>query len=120
MDYVGGDGGYVKTHNGWRSRSEVVPCLGSRVLGGQSESSEERGRQKVMLPHAELYDDAGFYARDEWLEEQEQKVLGQLRSSTELYRGTRGIEGEPSSNESPRRQFKLLSQCDMENQSWDD
>lgn len=81
MDFVGGDGGYVKTERGWKRRTVGPgPCLGTKALG--NETFEER---------------------------QEQKALRYTRNSVELYRGEE-IPGFDVVEEKVRREFKLTGE----------
>lgn len=121
MDFVGGDGGYVKTGERWRRRNEVGLCLGSRVLGVEGETWEERQRQKIfgqLRPSVELYPGHGE-VEDEWEEAQRRKVFAQIPPSLELYRGGRRLENQRS-EEAGRREFKLIGEGAVENQSWVD
>lgn len=122
MDFVGGDGGYVKTDVGWRRRNEVGLCLGSRVLGVERETWEERQSQKIfgrLRPSLELYPGRAEVV-DEWEEGQKEKVFAELRPSVELYRGARGLGGGARREETGRREFKLIGEGGAGNASWVD
>lgn len=112
MDFVGGDGGFVKTDAGWRRRNEVGLCLGSRVLGVERETWEERQSQKIfgrLRPSVELYPGRAE-VEDEWEEGQKRKVFATIRPSVELYRGARGAGSEARSGQTAQREFRLIGE----------